>query len=292
MKNILFKICLISLSLFGAINCVVASELPKCSVLPWHNCFGASVSDEVKYIGDWKDGKYNGKGMLAFANGTNYTGQFKNGALNGQGTFTLASGVIMEGGFKDNEPNGPGTLTLASGDIIEGDWKGGEMIGIQTSLDGTKKEGVFRNGKFQIGASASYAPVPKVKSKQVIASGPVITEYKGRIVASKYRDKKGTLSFNCPQGVVSFTSMEWPHKGQTSAQFTYGGGSSTIRGKLNKESKVFEGDLKQGEYFILHMKGVIKEDRAEGSVWIEIVNFPVYNTNGLCVGNFIAYPSR
>jgi len=181
---------------------------------------------------------------------------------------------------------------ITSGDIIEGDWKGGEMIGIQTSLDGTKKEGVFRNGKFQIGASASYAPVPKVKSKQVIASGPVITEYKGRIVASKYRDKKGTLSFNCPQGVVSFTSMEWPHKGQTSAQFTYGGGSSTIRGKLNKESKVFEGDLKQGEYFILHMKGVIKEDRAEGSVWIEIVNFPVYNTNGLCVGNFIAYPSR
>ncbi len=141
-------------------------------------------------------------------------------------------------------------------------------------------------------AATYYQEAPNKTKKIATSSKPIITSYKGRLVASKYSDKKGTLSFNCPQGVVSFTSMEWPHKGQTSAQFTYGGGSSTIRGKLNKESKVFEGDLKQGEYFVLHMKGVIKEDRAEGSVWIEIVNFPVYNTNGLCVGNFIVYPSR
>jgi hypothetical protein len=141
-------------------------------------------------------------------------------------------------------------------------------------------------------AATYYQEAPNKTKKIATSSKPIITSYTGRIVASKYRDKKGTLSFNCPQGVVNFTSMEWPHKIQTSAQFVYGGGSSTIRGKLNKESKVFEGDLKSGEYVIIHMKGAIKEDRAEGSVWIEIVNFPVYNTNGLCVGNFIAYPSR
>jgi hypothetical protein len=142
-----------------------------------------------------------------------------------------------------------------------------------------------------VGSSFYQESPTKTKSKAT-SSKPIITKYEGDIVATKYRDQKGSLIFNCPQGVVKLTSMEWPHKGRTSAHFVYGGGASTIRGNLNTESRVFEGDLIEGEYFILHMKGVIKEDRAEGSVWIEIVNFPLYNTNGLCIGNFTAYPSR
>ena len=142
-----------------------------------------------------------------------------------------------------------------------------------------------------VGSSYYEAP-PTTKKSTATPSKPVITNYKGNLVAEKYRHQVGTLSFNCPQGKVQFTSIVWPHKGQVSATFAYGGNSSSLRGTLNKDSHTFEGSLKQGKYFILHLKGVIKEDSAEGSVWFEIHNLPQYNANGICIANFTAYPSR
>ena len=140
------------------------------------------------------------------------------------------------------------------------------------------------------GASSFYQEA-ETKPKPV-STKPVITNYKGKLVAEKYRHQSGALSFNCPQGVVQFTTIEWPHKGKVSAQFTYAGGSSNIRGAINNGTNTFDGSSKEGEYFILHLKGVIKEGNVDGSIWFEIHNYPQYNANGICVANFAAYPTR
>jgi len=136
-----------------------------------------------------------------------------------------------------------------------------------------------------------YQEAPATKKSTATSSKPIITNYKGKLVAVDYRHQSGPLVFNCPQGSVQFTSIEWPDKGRVSAMFTYAGNSSTLRGKLNTDSNTFEGSLKEGSYFILHLKGIVKEDRAEGSIWFEIVNYPQYNANGICVADFTAYPT-
>lgn len=143
-----------------------------------------------------------------------------------------------------------------------------------------------------VAAESFYTEEPVKKKNTPTSSRPVITNYKGKLVAVKYRHQSGSLSFNCPQGVVNFTSIEWPHKAKISATFTFAGGSSTILGKLNMESNKFEGSLKEGSYFIIHTKGILKEDTAQGSIWFQIHNYPKYNANGLCVADFTAYPVR
>ena len=70
------------------------SNLPACpSSSGWHNCFGTHIyADGGKYVGEFKDGKFNGQGTLTWADGDNYVGEFKDGKFNGQGIRTFANG--------------------------------------------------------------------------------------------------------------------------------------------------------------------------------------------------------
>jgi hypothetical protein len=45
-----------------------------------------------RYEGEFKDGKYSGRGTFYFANGSVYEGEYENGRYHGQGTFTYANG--------------------------------------------------------------------------------------------------------------------------------------------------------------------------------------------------------
>ena len=69
-----------------------------------------------KYVGEWKDGKENGKGKETFPDGGGYEGGWKNGLYNGHGTLTLYDiGLKYVGEYKDGLRNGHGTLTLHNG---------------------------------------------------------------------------------------------------------------------------------------------------------------------------------
>lgn len=138
--------------------------------------------------------------------------------------------------------------------------------------------------------SSFYQEAPaKVKK---ILSKPIIVNYKGKLVAEKNRHVLRTISLDCPQGTLQFTTIEWPHKGQISAMWKFYGKVFNIRGTLNKDTNGFEGQLNVGEYEIIHLKGVVKENSVEGSVWVEFYNMPFYNSNGLCIANFKATPSN
>jgi hypothetical protein len=57
-----------------------------------------------KYVGEFKDGKYNGQGTATFASGEKYVGEWKDGKYNGQGTLFASNGsVINQGIFVDNK---------------------------------------------------------------------------------------------------------------------------------------------------------------------------------------------
>ncbi len=53
------------------------------------------------YVGEIKNGKPNGRGMLIFIFGDLYLGDFKDGKKHGQGTFTFHDGIKVEGEFRE-----------------------------------------------------------------------------------------------------------------------------------------------------------------------------------------------
>ena len=87
-------------------------SLPSClgsyNWKTWTDCFGVWEKNGDKYVGEWKDDKFNGQGTFTFGPrskwaGDKYVGEFKDDKRNGQGTYTFASGRIKEGIFKDDK---------------------------------------------------------------------------------------------------------------------------------------------------------------------------------------------
>jgi hypothetical protein len=61
-----------------------------------------------KYVGEFKDGKYNGWGTYYFLEnnpnmGAKYVGEFKDNKFHGQGRLTFADGRVVEGIWEDNQ---------------------------------------------------------------------------------------------------------------------------------------------------------------------------------------------
>jgi hypothetical protein len=103
-----------------------------------------------KYVGEYKDGKYDGQGEITFPDGKQYVGQFKDGKYNGQGTMTSWNGQKKYvGEFKDGMPNGNGTLVSPDGAKYVGEFKNDQYNGQGTLTfpDGLKYIGGFTNGK-------------------------------------------------------------------------------------------------------------------------------------------------
>jgi len=140
------------------------------------NGFGEyEFSDGTSYKGEWKDGKYHGKGIFSDSAGDDkYKGKWKNGKMHGQGVRIYYDGVQerkLKGEFKDNslhglgsektknwkrsgnwkngKLHGQGTFKNLMGDKYEGRWKDGNMHGkgIQNYPDGSKYIGNFKEDK-------------------------------------------------------------------------------------------------------------------------------------------------
>jgi len=109
----------------------------------------------------------NGKGILAYPEGSRYEGQFRNRLPDGYGTFYYANGNQYSGSFRKGNRHGRGTLIRNDGAVLSGEWRFGEYIEsgeTKTSLlgcvsgncmngygtylykDGNKYTGTFRNG--------------------------------------------------------------------------------------------------------------------------------------------------
>lgn len=106
------------------------------------------------YIGEFKDGKFNGQGTLSFrdAGGYNaqYVGEFKDGKANGQGTESVPDrGQKYVGEWRDDKKNGHGTYTSRESTYV-GEFKDDNFHGqgTYTSLSGEKYVGEFKDGKY------------------------------------------------------------------------------------------------------------------------------------------------
>jgi hypothetical protein len=59
-------------------------------------------ADGAKYVGEWKDGNFNGKGTFTFNNNPIYQGEWKDGKYNGYGIL-WENGVTKAGIWLNDE---------------------------------------------------------------------------------------------------------------------------------------------------------------------------------------------
>jgi TonB family protein len=100
---------LLALTLLVPVLAWGQSRLPPCpqspsafsslSGLRWHNCIGEVISSNgQKYVGEFRNGKENGKGMYTFPNGEKYIGEWRNGKRHGQGIEYRTDGTVQRSG--------------------------------------------------------------------------------------------------------------------------------------------------------------------------------------------------
>ena len=55
------------------------------------------------YVGDFRDGNFNGQGTLRWENGNVYIGRWRDGKMHGQGTLTFANGDKHVGSWQHGQ---------------------------------------------------------------------------------------------------------------------------------------------------------------------------------------------
>ena len=86
------------------------------------------------YVGQIKDGKFNGKGVLTYKTGAKHQGEFLDGKKHGEGKITQLNGNSFEGNFINDVRHGKGTLKWISGAQIETEWENDKRIYPKESL--------------------------------------------------------------------------------------------------------------------------------------------------------------
>jgi hypothetical protein len=118
-------------------------------------------TSEIKpgYVGEYLNGKKNGRGKMVYKDGSSYDGEWKDDMYNGYGTIKWSNGNSYVGYLVDNQMQGRGTLTHLRTDgtviISEGTFVPGKIYnGTRTTPDGKKyitivTDGVAGEEKFQ-----------------------------------------------------------------------------------------------------------------------------------------------
>lgn len=112
---------------------------------------GEIMYNGYRYIGEYKDGKPNGKGKLYYNNNEldYYEGDFSDGLRSGYGKLFWKNGQRYEGRWDYDKIDGKGTMVFKNGDKYTGSFKNGKLWGQGTYYwnSGAKYVGEFKEGK-------------------------------------------------------------------------------------------------------------------------------------------------
>ena len=61
-------------------------------------------TDGFRYVGEFKDGKWDGRETFTASDGMKYVGEFKHGKNHGYGTLTFPDGEMWDGEFREDKP--------------------------------------------------------------------------------------------------------------------------------------------------------------------------------------------
>ena len=127
-----------------------------------HTGHGVRVNATGRYVGDFKDGLFDGIGVYVTSDGTRYDGEWKNGNFEGHGTLSFASGARYEGQFRANTLSGFGSMTLPDGARYEGEYvlNTPHGNGVYKNATGAIYAGRWTHGCFRNGSQTAHLGVP------------------------------------------------------------------------------------------------------------------------------------
>jgi hypothetical protein len=88
-----------------------------------------STGNVVRYVGNFLNGSYNGKGTMLFNDGALLTGNWMNGTLNGKGTNLTKDGSFYAGDFANGVKNGQGILIYKENGFVKGGFMNDKLNG-------------------------------------------------------------------------------------------------------------------------------------------------------------------
>lgn len=122
----LLMLCLVPVSAQG--------QLPPCprhrSENRWDMCFGtAGDYGGARYVGEFRNGDWNGLGVYSYPNGDRLIGEFRSGSFTGQGTYSWANGDRHVGEFRRGQRVGQGSFFSSDGRLLQnGVWQNDEFV--------------------------------------------------------------------------------------------------------------------------------------------------------------------
>ena len=174
----------------------------------------------ISYSGQWKNGKFNGHGTVAYKGGDTYTGGYIMGKKHGRGVYTKNDGEVLDGEFIDDEiargthishsatftgtfQNGQsynGRIVFKNGDVFEGKR-------VQKGFNGTFR---YSNGDIYYGSFDLSSGREKLYGygELIVKSMPVNFTYRGYFKNGK-RHGKGKIFFKGADGVEESYSAEF-----------------------------------------------------------------------------------
>jgi len=103
------------------------------------------------YVGNFKDGKFDGDGTMTYKDGDKYVGEWVDNEIHGEGKMFYIDGSTYVGNFDSGNWHGKGRFTHINGDTYEGDLINGKSggFGIYTWSKNTEEtphsyEGYFK----------------------------------------------------------------------------------------------------------------------------------------------------
>ena len=87
-----------------------------------------------EYIGQFKNGKREGYGIMYFPDGGRYEGNWENNLSHGKGIEYYQNGDRYEGNYFKDEEDGEGVYYYKNGDRIMGNYKNGNKVGKHVKL--------------------------------------------------------------------------------------------------------------------------------------------------------------
>lgn len=118
--------------------------------LAWTSVLRGRLRVET-YTGQRRDGRENGVGLYAGADGSRYLGGWRNGLKHGFGTYVSPEGHAYTGMYRDGLRHGIGAYARSEGASYLGEWRQGAQHGLGTAVwpDGSRYQGWLVGGKPQ-----------------------------------------------------------------------------------------------------------------------------------------------
>jgi hypothetical protein len=137
--------------------------LPSCrgtDVSRWHSCRGVLDEAEFSYAGDFRNGKFEGRGILEFTGekyqGDYYQGEFKSGLKHGFGVYFFSNGEKYAGHYVNGMRHGFGTYTFNNGRTpLSGMWSNNQWTGKASSVSEERAEQKKNSKPLALEATAS-----------------------------------------------------------------------------------------------------------------------------------------